>query len=101
LKQFGVWPEVKAAENQPEMKGVLWGDTFVVTGSLPTLSREDVKLLIESNGGKLTDSVSKNTSYLVLGEKPGSKHEKAIKLNVPILSEAELIALIEERKSIT
>lgn len=101
LKQFGVWPEVIAVENQPEMKGLLWGDTFVVTGSLPTLSREDVKLLIESNGGKLTDSVSKNTSYLVLGEKPGSKHEKAIKLNVPILSEAELIALIEERKSIT
>jgi len=98
LKRYGVWPEVKAEENQLAVGGALQGYTFVVTGSLPTLSREDVKLLIESNGGKQTDSVSKNTSYLVLGEKPGSKHEKALKLNIPILSEADLYALIEEKK---
>jgi DNA ligase (NAD+) len=67
----------------------------VVTGTLPTLSREGVKEFIESNGGKVTDSVSKKTSYLVLGEAPGSKAEKAKSLGVKILDEAELKKLAE------
>ena len=50
--------------------------TFVVTGSLPDFSRETVKEFIEAHGGKVTDSVSKNTTYLVLGESPGSKLKK-------------------------
>ena len=66
------------------------GFTFVVTGTLPTLSRDGVKEFIEENGGKVTDSVSKKTSYLVLGENPGSKAEKAQSLGVKIINEAEL-----------
>jgi DNA ligase (NAD+) len=64
--------------------------TFVVTGTLPTLTRDGVKEFIESHGGKVTDSVSKKTSYLVLGEEPGSKFEKAKSLGVKIIDEAEL-----------
>ena len=71
------------------------GLTFVVTGTLPTLSRSEAKELIESNGGKVTGSVSKNTSYLVLGADPGSKFDKAQQLNIPTLSEADLQQLIK------
>jgi DNA ligase (NAD+) len=70
------------------------GLTFVVTGTLPTLTRDGVKELIESNGGKVTDSISKKTSYLVLGENPGSKAEKAKSLDVRIIDEDGLRALI-------
>ena len=66
------------------------GLTFVVTGTLPTLSRDGVKEFIELNGGKVTDSVSKKTSYLVLGVEPGSKFEKAKSLGVKIIDEDEL-----------
>jgi len=68
----------------------------VVTGTLPTLSRDGVKEFIESNGGKVTDSVSKKTSYLVLGENPGSKAEKAKSLGIKILDEAALRKLAGE-----
>lgn len=64
--------------------------TFVVTGTLPNFSRDDAKEFIENNGGKVTDSVSKKTSYLVLGENPGSKFDKAKSLGVKIIDEAEL-----------
>lgn len=96
FKKLGLWPTVSTRSGIVEKDGALNGMTFVVTGTLPTLGRDGVKELIESNGGKVTDSVSKNTSYLVLGEKPGSKHQKALKLNIPILSEAELYALVEK-----
>ena len=66
------------------------GLTFVITGTLPTFSRDDAKDFIESHGGKVTDSVSKKTSYLVLGEAPGSKFEKAKALGVKIVGEEEL-----------
>jgi len=66
------------------------GLTFVVTGTLPTFSRDDAKAFIESHGGKVTDSVSKKTSYLVLGESPGSKFDKAKSLGVKIIGEVEL-----------
>lgn len=89
LKAAGVWPvasgQASAASNQS-----LSGLTFVVTGTLPTLSREAVKEFIEQRGGKAADSVSKKTSYLVLGENPGSKHDKALALGVPVLDEAGL-----------
>lgn len=88
LKSAGVWPVMKKDEKKKE--GALSGFTFVVTGTLPTLSRDGVKEFIESNGGKVTDSVSKKTSYLVLGENPGSKAEKAQSLGVKILNEADL-----------
>jgi DNA ligase (NAD+) len=88
LKQAGVWP----SENKKAAAGIgnFSGMTFVVTGTLPTLSREGAKEFIESNGGKVTDSVSKKTSYLVLGENPGSKFEKATSLGVKIIDETEL-----------
>jgi DNA ligase (NAD+) len=88
LKAAGVWPLMQKDEKKKE--GALSGFTFVVTGTLPTLSRDGVKEFIEQNGGKVTDSVSKKTSYLVLGENPGSKAEKAQSLGVKILNEAEL-----------
>ena len=72
----------------------LAGQTFVITGTLPTYSREEAKQLIENAGGKATDSVSKKTSYLVAGEAAGSKLEKAAKLGVKVISEAELKKLL-------
>jgi DNA ligase (NAD+) len=69
------------------------GLTFVITGTLPTLSRDDAKAFVERNGGKVSDSVSKKTSYVVVGENAGSKLEKAQKLNVKILTEEGLRSL--------
>ena len=89
LKAAGVWPTASSAVRGPS-SGAFSGLTFVVTGTLPTLSREGVKEFIEQHGGKVTDSVSKNTSYLVLGEAPGSKLQKAQALGVKIIGEAEL-----------
>jgi DNA ligase (NAD+) len=94
LKAAGVNPEMQKSEVRMQ-NGALSGMTFVVTGTLPTLSREGVKEFIESNGGKVTDSVSKKTSYLVLGENPGSKAEKAKSLGVIILDEAALRKLVD------
>jgi len=95
LKEIGLWP---VAETEEEAAGPqpLEGLTFVVTGTLPTLTRTEVKDLIESHGGKVTGSVSGNTSYLVLGEEPGSKYDQAQKRGVPIISEEELKTLIEK-----
>ena len=70
--------------NQPQ---TLENLSFVVTGTLPNFSRETVKDFIEQHGGRVSDSVSKKTSYLILGENPGSKFEKARALGVPILDE--------------
>jgi DNA ligase (NAD+) len=94
LKNAGVWPiaDKKAASQN---SGKLSGQTFVVTGTLPTLSRDGVKEFIESNGGKVIDSVSKKTSYLVLGESPGSKLEKAQSLGVKIIDEDALKKLVK------
>ena len=71
------------------------GLTFVITGTLPSMSRDEAKALIEQNGGKVTGSVSKNTDYLLAGEKAGSKLAKAEALEVPILDEAALREMIE------
>lgn len=76
--------------------GPLQGMTIIVTGTLPTLSREEAEALIESAGGKAGDSVSRKTSYLVAGEKAGSKLEKAQKLGIPVIDEAELRRLATE-----
>jgi DNA ligase (NAD+) len=92
LKTVGLWPIEQGKKEKGE--GKLSGLTFVVTGTLPTLTRDGVKEFIESNGGKVTDSVSKKTSYLVLGEEPGSKFEKAKSLGVKIIGEEELKKLV-------
>ncbi|MBD2124199.1 NAD-dependent DNA ligase LigA [Trichocoleus sp. FACHB-262] len=72
----------------------LAGKTFVITGTLPTLKRDEAKAMIQQAGGKVTDSVSAKTGYLVAGENAGSKLEKAQSLGIPQLTEAELLALI-------
>ena len=90
LKAAGVWPVTETELKQDAPVGPLTGLSFVVTGSLPSLSREAVKEYIEARGGKAIDSVSKKTSYLVLGENPGSKHAKALALGVKVIDEAQL-----------
>jgi DNA ligase (NAD+) len=93
LKDAGVWPsEVK---RQNAGTGKFSGMTFVVTGTLPNFTREGVKAFIEEHSGKVGDSVSKKTAYLVLGENPGSKAEKAKKMNIPILDEEGLKKLAQ------
>jgi DNA ligase (NAD+) len=94
LKAVGVWPVNAPAAAVPAGAQPLAGLTFVVTGTLPTLSREEAKALIQQAGGKVTDSISKKTSYLVVGENAGSKLDKARELKVPQLDEAGLRALI-------
>lgn len=89
LKALGVWPTA-AARRRAAVADTLDGLTFVITGTLPTWSRDEAKAFIEAHGGKVTDSVSKKTSYLVLGEAPGSKYAKAQGLGVPVVDEAGL-----------
>ena len=81
-------PEVAATDN------ALVGRTFVLTGTLPTLSRSEAKARIEAQGGKVTGSVSRKTSYVVVGAAPGSKAKKAGQLGIPLLDEAGLQSLL-------
>ncbi|HEY4009734.1 MAG TPA: NAD-dependent DNA ligase LigA [Acidobacteriaceae bacterium] len=74
----------------------LAGLTFVLTGTFPTLTRDEAKARIESAGGKVSGSVSKKTSYVVAGEEAGSKLDKARELNIPILDEPALLKLLEQ-----
>jgi DNA ligase (NAD+) len=91
LKSVGMWPKVDLSGNAAtQASDAFAGSAFVVTGTLPTFSRDDAKAFIESHGGKVVSSVSKKTSYLVLGENPGSKFDKAQALGVKIVSEEEL-----------
>ncbi|MBW4640294.1 MAG: NAD-dependent DNA ligase LigA [Gloeocapsa sp. UFS-A4-WI-NPMV-4B04] len=73
---------------------LLSGKTFVITGTLPTLKRDEAKDLIQKAGGKVTDSVSKKTDYVIVGEEAGSKLEKAQQLGINCLSEAQLLELL-------
>jgi DNA ligase (NAD+) len=77
------------------VSGALKGLTFVLTGTLPSLSREEAKRLIEIAGGKVTGSVSKKTNYVVAGEDSGSKLAKARALGVPVVDEPRLLELIK------
>jgi DNA ligase (NAD+) len=74
----------------------LAGLTFVLTGTLPTLTRDAAKAKIEAAGGKTAGSVSKKTSYVVAGEEAGSKLDKALELKVPVIDEAGLLAMLED-----
>jgi len=86
---------VRLTEEKTEVKGPLLGLTFVITGTLPTFSREEASRLIEEAGGKVGSSVSRKTDYLVVGETPGSKLSKAQELGVKTLDEEGLRELIE------
>ncbi|MBD2102896.1 NAD-dependent DNA ligase LigA [Leptolyngbya sp. FACHB-261] len=91
--------QLGSQETNRPTEGHLSGKTFVITGTLPTLSRTEAKGLIEQHGGKVTDSVSSRTDYLVAGEKAGSKLDKAQKLKIPVLDEAQLQALLTANPS--
>lgn len=95
LKKSEVWP-VSEPPKAPKGPQPFEGMTFVVTGTLPTFSRKDAKDFIENLGGKVTDSVSAKTSYLVVGEDAGSKLDKARQLGVKTLDEKALKALAKK-----
>jgi DNA ligase (NAD+) len=96
LKAAGVWPVIQPSGSRERSVGPLDGIVFVVTGTLPTLGREEVKAYILAHGGKAAESVSSKTGYLVLGENPGSKLDKARQLNIPIIDETALRKLCGE-----
>jgi DNA ligase (NAD+) len=94
LRERGLRFELSEAERRRE-GGPLEGKTFVLTGTLPELTREEASALIKRAGGKVTSSVSKKTDYVVAGDTPGSKLAKAQELGTEILDEAGLRKLVE------
>jgi DNA ligase (NAD+) len=95
LHQAGVTME-EAAPETAETAQPLAGKTFVITGTLPSMSRNEAKALIEGAGGKVTSSVSKKTDYLLVGESPGgSKFNKAQSLDIPMIEEDALRGMIQ------
>lgn len=90
LLAVGFALEVEVSEINPAIQG----KTFVLTGTLPTLSRDQAKAMIEKAGGKVAGSVSAKTSYVVAGEDAGSKLEKANKLGVAVIDEGQMLALL-------
>jgi len=94
LRAAGVnWPVGEPLDSGPKL---LAGKTVVLTGTLPTLKRDDAKAMIEAAGGKVSGSVSKKTNFVVAGEEAGSKLEKAQELGVAVLDEAEFMKLLNE-----
>lgn len=93
LKKAGLNFSLKAAEREGERP--LDGQNFVLTGTLESFTREEAKEIIEELGGSVTSSVSKNTHYVIAGESPGSKLEKAQKLGIPTLDEKGFLRLVK------
>ncbi|HVC48299.1 MAG TPA: NAD-dependent DNA ligase LigA [Terracidiphilus sp.] len=94
LREAGVDMTAEKKQRSSQLAGL----TFVLTGTLPTLTRDEAKAKIEAAGGKTAGSVSKKTSYVVAGEEAGSKLDKARQLNVPILDEDGLLRLLAEEQ---
>ena len=92
LKDAGVDMTAEKKQRSAQLAGL----TFVLTGTLPTLTRDEAKEKIEAAGGKTAGSVSKKTSYVVAGEEAGSKLDKARELKVPVIDEAGLLALLQD-----
>jgi DNA ligase (NAD+) len=92
LLAAGVEPQVE--EMSISTEAFFLGKTVVLTGTLPNLSRDDAKARLEALGAKVTGSVSAKTHYVIAGEEPGSKLEKAVELGVPVLDEAALLKLL-------
>ncbi|WP_302172747.1 NAD-dependent DNA ligase LigA [uncultured Hydrogenophaga sp.] len=94
LRAAGVtWAEGEGAQNTPQP---LLGKTFVLTGTFPTLKRDDAKAMLEAAGAKVAGSVSRKTDYVVAGEEAGSKLEKASELGVAVIDEAGMLALLQD-----
>jgi DNA ligase (NAD+) len=92
LRACGVtWEEGGPAERAPQL---LSGKTFVITGTLPTLGRDEAKDLLEAAGAKVAGSVSKKTDYVLAGTEAGSKLTKALELGVKVLDENQLMELL-------
>ncbi len=97
LRAVGVrWPE-HAPEARAKADAPLAGLTFVLTGTLPTLSRDEAKAMIEAGGGKAAGSVSKKTDYVIAGADAGSKLDRATELNVPVLDEEGFKKLLAKK----
>ncbi len=94
LREAGMWPVMETRE-PTNVSTSLSGKTFVITGTLPTMSRQEAKAYIQQFGGKVTSAVSSNTDYLLSGESAGSKLSKAQELGIPILSEDDIQRLAE------
>ncbi|MBP3918170.1 MAG: NAD-dependent DNA ligase LigA [Clostridia bacterium] len=92
FKEIGV----KTTYQSDVQSAVLAGKTFVLTGTLPTMTRDEMSALIEANGGKVSSSVSKKTSYVVAGAEAGSKLAKAQTLGIPILTQDEMLSMITQ-----
>jgi|YNPMSStandDraft_1061717.scaffolds.fasta_scaffold00001_133 DNA ligase (NAD+) len=94
LKEKGL--NFSISDDIQQVQNKLNGATFVFTGELSTMTRNDAAKLVEKYGGREVKSISKNTSYVVVGENPGSKYQKALELNLKILNEEEFLKLINE-----
>ena len=99
---MGIHPlGTNAGETNDLNAAPLTGKTFVLTGTLPSLSRDEASALIRDAGGSVTGSVSKKTDYLRAGESAGSKFDKAKELGVVVLSEADFLAMLKKQKTKT
>jgi DNA ligase (NAD+) len=94
LRKFADGGVVCMLPQQSSLEQIFAGQTFVLTGTLPTLSRDEAKEMIKARGGKVSGSVSKKTDYVLAGEDAGSKLDDAQKLNVKIIDEAEFKGMI-------
>lgn len=96
LRKAGV--KMEEARKKAKKSGAFQGKTFVLTGALTRFPREAVEALIQSEGGNVSGSVSRNTDYVLVGENPGSKYRKALDLNIEIMDEDTFVSALEKAK---
>ncbi len=97
IRELGIKPVTEKVSAAATATGIFAGKTFVLTGTLPMMTREEATAKIESLGGKVTGSVSKKTDFVLAGEEAGSKLDKALKLGVKIIDEAGFLKLCDSR----